>query len=716
MKNSSICITGANGFIGSAISNYLFNNKIPILPIVRNKKNNLNHHISSVAIGEITSKTNWSNLLKNVDCIIHCAGIAHQTENKNSLAKIYKEVNVDSTLHLAEQASKIGVRRFIFLSSLKVNGEITLDNFSFSYKDKPNPKDIYAISKFDAENGLREIEKKTNLEVVIIRPPLVYGPKVKANFQKLIRLTKSNFPLPLGSIKNKRSLIGIDNLIDLINVCINHNNAPKQTFLTSDGYDVSTPELIKTISKAMNKNIMLIPFPVIFLTIIGKFLKKKDQVEKMISSLCVDISHTCTTLGWKPHFSIDSQMKSTVDYYLKHFNKKFKMLNFQRSKSIFFDDINDNNYEINNLIQGARFLVIGGAGSIGQSVAIEIFKRNPAALHVVDISENNLVELVRNIRSSLGYINGDFKTLAIDFGSIEFEVFLKNQKNYDYILNLSALKHVRSERDPYTLMRLLQVNIFYPVKLLKLIKNNNTKKLFCVSTDKAANPINMMGASKKIMEKFLLSESTYQNISMSRFANVAFSDGSLLKGFKDRLEKKQPIAAPNDVQRYFINFQEAGEMSLLSCLLGENRTIFFPKNQKTLTPISFSEIAKESIISSGFEPYVCENENEARSKFNELYKKKKWACFFFKSDTTGEKQIEEFYEKDANLNLKQFKNIGIINNNVFTKNLDLKEFVDNINELRNSSNWTKIEIINLFKKVCPEFIHDEKSKNLDEKM
>lgn len=216
-----------------------------------------------------------------------------------------------------------------------------------------------------------------------------------------------------------------------------------------------------------------------------------------------------------------------------------KILNLiGRTKELFTDDIQSKNEELKNIVSTSSFLVIGGAGSIGQAVTKEIFKRNPKKLHVVDISENNMVELVRDIRSSFGYIDGDFQTFALDIGSLEYDAFIKADGKYDYVLNLSALKHVRSEKDPFTLMRMIDVNVFNTDKTLQQSIDNGTKKYFCVSTDKAANPVNMMGASKRIMEMFVMRKSKQINVSMARFANVAFSDGSLLHGFDQRIKKK----------------------------------------------------------------------------------------------------------------------------------------------------------------------------------
>ena len=231
-----------------------------------------------------------------------------------------------------------------------------------------------------------------------------------------------------------------------------------------------------------------------------------------------------------------------------------------RHEVLFDSDLAAHKDYLDSEISKARFLVIGGAGTIGQAVTHEIFKRDPKTLHVVDISENNMVELVRDLRSTVGYGSGEFKTFAVDCGSVEFEALMKAEGPYDYVFNLSALKHVRSEKDPYTLMRMIMVNVFNTVKTLRMAKEMGAKKYFCVSTDKAANPVNMMGASKRIMEMFLMRESLTQEISMARFANVAFSDGSLLHGFNQRFTKKQPFSAPNDVRRYFVTPQESGEL------------------------------------------------------------------------------------------------------------------------------------------------------------
>ncbi len=387
-----------------------------------------------------------------------------------------------------------------------------------------------------------------------------------------------------------------------------------------------------------------------------------------------------------------------------------------RNKPLFLDDIAKFDSDLVDIVQKNRFLVIGGAGSIGKPVVKEIFKRNPLSLHVVDISENNLVELVRDIRSSLGYIDGSFKTYAIDCGGKEFQSLMKANKNYDFIFNLSALKHVRSEKDPYTLMRLIQVNILNTIDTIKIAREFGCKKYFCVSTDKATNPVNMMGASKRIMEYFLFRESENISISTARFANVAFSDGSLLDGFNQRFLLKQPIAAPNDIKRYFMTPSESGELCLLSCLMGENRDIFFPKLNEELDLIKFSDIAVRYIESLGYTPYLCSSEEEARQESNKLIDSNHWPCFFSKSDTSGEKDFEEFFSDDENLNMNKFSRIGIIKNDPIYDSNALDNFLDEVKFLKKMDIWTKDDLIKIFKDVVPNFDHIERDKNLDEKM
>ncbi|MCK4441188.1 MAG: UDP-N-acetylglucosamine 4,6-dehydratase [Sulfurovaceae bacterium] len=387
-----------------------------------------------------------------------------------------------------------------------------------------------------------------------------------------------------------------------------------------------------------------------------------------------------------------------------------------REKNLFIDDMNGYNNRLKEIVSESSFLVIGGAGSIGQAVTKEIFKRNPKKLHVVDISENNMVELVRDIRSSFGYIDGDFRTFALDIGSTIYDAFIKADGKYDFILNLSALKHVRSEKDPFTLMRMVESNIFNTDKILQQSIENGIKKYFCVSTDKAANPVNMMGASKRIMEMFVHRKSEDIEVSMARFANVAFSDGSLLYGFNRRIEKRQPIVAPNDIKRYFVTPQESGELCLMSCIFGENRDIFFPKLSKNLHLISFADIAVKYLENLGYEPYLCKDEDEARALVKSLPKEGKYPCLFTYSDTTGEKDFEEFFTDNEILDMERFDNLGVIKNKALYNEELLNSFEKNIKQLKSNLSWTKEDIVKEFFKLIPNFGHKERGKYLDGKM
>ena len=387
-----------------------------------------------------------------------------------------------------------------------------------------------------------------------------------------------------------------------------------------------------------------------------------------------------------------------------------------RKQNLFDKDIHSNEATLLESVSNNRFLVLGGAGTIGQAVVKEIFKRHPKKLHVVDLSENNLVELVRDIRSTFGYIDGEFKTFVLDIGSLEYDAFIDQDGLYDYVLNLSALKHVRSEKDPFTLMRMIQVNILNTIKTIDQSITSGVKKYFCVSTDKAANPVNMMGGSKRIMEMFLMQRSKLIEISTARFANVAFSDGSLLYGFEQRFKKSQPFAAPTDIKRYFVTPQESGELCLMSCVFGKNRDIYFPKLDDKLHLISFADIGKRYLKSKGYESYLCSSEEEARDLFVKLTASKRWPCFFTLSNTTGEKGFEEFYTENEILDMDSHLAIGIVKNEAKVDEAKLNHFLSRINKMRVDKTWTKDEIIHLFHEMIPNFGHQEMHKYLDSKM
>lgn len=391
-----------------------------------------------------------------------------------------------------------------------------------------------------------------------------------------------------------------------------------------------------------------------------------------------------------------------------------------RTNPLFDEDINKIKDNLKEIVSNSRFLVIGGAGTIGSAICRELFALDPKVLHVVDISENNMVELVRDIRSSVGYGSGEFATFALDCGSDIFKAFIANQVirigGYDYIFNTSALKHVRSEKDPYTLMRMIDTNIFNTDLTMQMAYDMGARKYFCVSTDKAANPVNMMGASKRIMEMFLNKKSAKIDVSTARFANVAFSDGSLLYGFNRRIEKGQPIAAPQDVRRYFVTPKESGQLCLMSCLTGDNRDIYFPKLDEELNLVTFSSIAEKYLLNLGYEPVRCATEQEARDRVNELKQAHKYPVYFFDSDTTGEKDYEEFYTDKEILDMDRFTSIGIIKNELDYDDALLDMFVRRIDTLKSKGSWSRQELIDLFNEIIPDFNHKETGKFLDGRM
>lgn len=366
-------------------------------------------------------------------------------------------------------------------------------------------------------------------------------------------------------------------------------------------------------------------------------------------------------------------------------------------------------------VKDQRFLIVGGAGTIGSAVSIEIAKRKPAAIHLVDISENNLVEAVRLMRSSVDF-DAELRTYAVDVDSEEFDALISKNSPYDYILNLSALKHVRSEKDPFTLSRLIKVNIFNATKLVKIASRQKVKKYFCVSTDKAANPANIMGASKRLMELFVLRDRDEVSVSFARFANVLFSDGSLTYGFAKRFERKQPITAPNDIKRYFISATEAGQLCLLSTLLGDDLDIFFPKLYKDLNEKTFKELAIEFLRDRGFEAFNCSSEKEALIRCDELIAQNHWPCHFFQSDTSGEKSFEEFHTSDEIVDLEQFSGVGLVKVRSDINVDNLSHFEDQLRLWRESGEWDREKLINIFKETLPELQHIETGKNLDQRM
>lgn len=389
---------------------------------------------------------------------------------------------------------------------------------------------------------------------------------------------------------------------------------------------------------------------------------------------------------------------------------------FGRSSSLFSDEIQAHELALCSKISGSSFLILGGAGSIGQAVTKEICSRNPERVHVVDISENDLVELVRDIRSSFDSFTGDFQTFALDVASLSYDRFFYAQKPYDYILNFTAMKHVRSEKDPFSIVRMIETNVINVNKTALQARETGVKKYFCVSTDKATNPVNIMGATKLLMEKLLSIRGNELNISSARFANVAFSKGSLLWGFSERLKKRQPLAAPADISRYFMSHEEAGQLCLLSCLMGDNGDIFFPKLDKNEHLINLSKVAMKYITFSGYKPVLCASESEARELSEFKPDMGEWPLLLTESNTDGEKPYEEFFSGNDQVDHDRFMNIGVIkrSNQINSNELDL--FMKRFAAFKAGSDWHKQQLVAILQETLPEFQHSNKGASLDHKM
>ena len=386
-----------------------------------------------------------------------------------------------------------------------------------------------------------------------------------------------------------------------------------------------------------------------------------------------------------------------------------------RKSSLFGSDVERNEGLLAEIIQGSRFLVIGGAGSIGRAVVKEIFKRKAKLLHVVDLSENNLVELVRSLRSEYAYMTDDFDTFAIDCGADYFADFLVNGQ-YDYIINLSAMKHVRSENSIHSIYRMIATNIINPYKHCQTLNHLSTGKYFCVSSDKAANPANIMGATKRAMEYALFGTSFNFPISMARFANVAFSDGSLLDGFRYRIDGGHPITIPEDISRFFISSEEAGQICLLSTIFSEDQQIAIPNHTASLNLTSFQSLLEKFLLQRGLKPYFCESEDEARAYFLTNQKTNYWPVYKFASDTTGEKKYEEFHTTREIIVPSQFTNIDYVKFKSDIREVSVSDFMRILTEKKKLENLDKASIITLLSNFLHGFEHVEKNKYLNQRM
>jgi FlaA1/EpsC-like NDP-sugar epimerase len=404
--------------------------------------------------------------------------------------------------------------------------------------------------------------------------------------------------------------------------------------------------------------------------------------------------------------------------------KNFNLDNFisqkvtRRKESLLKKDLVKYNTQLDNKIFNKNVLVIGGAGSIGSSYIKAILKFKVKKLVVVDLNENGLTELVRDLRSSSSHIMPkDFITYPIDFASLVFEKIFKNHGPFEIVANFAAHKHVRSEKDIFSIEAMIENNLIKAKKLLEILVEYPPEHFFCVSTDKAANPVNIMGASKKLMEELILSYSKLIPIKTARFANVAFSNGSLLLGFINRLFKKQPWSCPTVIKRFFVSPEEAGQLCLIACVMGETGDIFFPKLDEEKDMIPFDQIAIDLLNHLKLEPDFCNSEKEAISKSLLLNKNsKKYPVFFFKSDTSGEKSFEEFYTDDEELDLKSFNELGVIKNTFSNIAPDFNLVINDITNLFLIEKFNKKDLVSLLQKHLPNFSHIETGKHLDQKM
>lgn len=389
----------------------------------------------------------------------------------------------------------------------------------------------------------------------------------------------------------------------------------------------------------------------------------------------------------------------------------------QRTSSLFAADIEDNRRKLSEEIEGRSVLVIGGAGSIGSQFIRSVCPFKPAKLVVVDLSENGLALLTRDLRSTYGmYVPQDYRTYTLNFADPIFERIFREEKGFDIVANFSAHKHVRSEKDKYSVQALIENNDIKAKRLLDLLCEFPPRHFFCVSTDKAANPVNIMGASKRVMEDLIMAYADRFPVTTARFANVAFSNGSLPLSFLDRIMSKQPLVAPSDVRRYFVSPEESGQICMLACVLGKSGEVFFPKlhedDMKT-----FSDICDRFIEEMGYEKKEFSDDEAAKRFAAEMpYDTKVWPAVYSKSDTTGEKSFEEFYVPGEKLNLNRFQSLGVIEESEHRPIGEVNAFFEKLETLFANPNFTKEEVVEALKAFIPNFEHEEKGKNLDQKM
>ena len=387
-----------------------------------------------------------------------------------------------------------------------------------------------------------------------------------------------------------------------------------------------------------------------------------------------------------------------------------------RSESLISEDIKNHFTDLQESIEGKSVLVIGGAGSIGSSFIKALLHFQPRKLVVVDINENGLAELTRELRSSKKWnLPQEYTTYPIDYSSVIFEKMFRKSRGFQIVANFSAHKHVRSEKDIYSIEALLRNNVLNTKKFLELLAEMPPDVYFCVSTDKAANPANIMGASKRNMEDMIFSYSDKFPVKTARFANVAFSNGSLLEGFLKRMEKKQPISAPSDIKRYFVSLEESGQLCLVACMLGNNREIVYPKLASEQM-ISFDAIAENLIRESGFDLLYCKSEKEAIDSTEKIEKFNQYPVYFSVSDTSGEKKYEEFYTEDEWIDEMRYLRLGVIGNKKAPEKARIDELCQMLEKAFLKSDLSKEEVVALLKKYLTNFEHIETGKSLEQKM
>ena len=399
----------------------------------------------------------------------------------------------------------------------------------------------------------------------------------------------------------------------------------------------------------------------------------------------------------------------------------------KRPVSMFAADIKANKKTLSNEIKDKKVCVIGGAGSIGSSFIKAILQFEPKSVVVVDLNENGLAELVRDVRSTDGlYVPDEFRCYTLNFADPIFERIFREEKGFDIVANFSAHKHVRSEKDRYSVQALIENNDIKAKKLMDLLTVYPPKHFFCVSTDKAANPVNIMGASKRIMEDLVMAYNKYFKVTTARFANVAFSNGSLPDGWLHRIQKQQPLAAPSDVKRYFVSPEESGQICMLACILGKPGEVFFPKLGEDQV-LTFSSICDNFIKAQGFEKDLCQSDEEAKQKAAALdysdsqlsslnSQPLKYPTVYFKSDTTGEKAYEEFYVPGEKIDMQRFQALGIVEQTTRHDMTEVNCFFDKLEDIFGKEDFTKSQIVDAIRDFIPNFQHEEKGKNLDQKM